>query len=259
VDDNELEQHLSRISTLWTAVRQAHGPAADARSAAQQQLVQRYARAIFRYLLGAVRDPEVAHELFQEFALHLVRGDFRHADPARGRFRNYVKSALFHLVIEYWRGQQKQPRPLPADAEPAADPSPPESEQAFLRGWRDELLQRTWEALACLEQQTGQVFHSTLRCRVENPELSSEQMAALLAARLGRPLTAAAVRQTLHRARERFSDLLLDEVAHSLQTADLTAVEQELIDLGLFAHCQDALRRRRCVPSPAPGGGPSRA
>jgi hypothetical protein len=70
-------------------------------------------------------------------------------------------------------------------------------------------------------------------------------MAARLGARLGRPLTAAGVRQTLRRAREKFSDLLLDEVAHSLQTADPGAVEQELIDLGLLSYCQDALQRRR--------------
>jgi RNA polymerase sigma factor (sigma-70 family) len=245
VDDSELEQHLSRINTAWTAVRQAHGADEDARSAARQQLVQRYAGAIFRYLLGAVRDPEVAHELFQEFALRLLRGDFRNADPERGRFRNYVKSALFHLVTEHWRQQQKRPRSLPDVAEPADEPAPPESDQVFLQGWRNELLQRTWEALARLEQQTGQVFYSTLRCRVENPELSSERIAAQLGARLKRPLTAAGVRQTLRRAREKFSDLLLDEVGCSLQTADLDAIEQELIDLGLLSYCQDALQRRR--------------
>jgi RNA polymerase sigma-70 factor (ECF subfamily) len=244
VDDNDLEQHLSRISTVWTAVRRAHGADDADRSAAQQQLVQRYARAIFRYLLGTVRDPEVAHELFQEFALRLFRGDFRHADPGRGRFRSYVKSVLINLVIDYWRQQQKRPRRLPDVADPAGEPSPPEAEQAFLQGWRDELLQRAWEALARLERQTGQVFHSTLRCRVENPEMSSDQMAAQLGARLGRPLTAAGVRQTLRRAREKFSDLLLDEVVHSLQTADPGAVEQELIELGLLSYCQDALRRR---------------
>jgi hypothetical protein len=53
------------------------------------------------------------------------------------------------------------------------------------------------------------------------------------------------VRQTLHRAREKFAVLLLDEVARSLQTDDLDRIEQELIDLGLQSYCRSALTRRR--------------
>jgi hypothetical protein len=59
-------------------------------------------------------------------------------------------------------------------------------------------------------------------------------MAQVLGHRLGKPLTAAAMRQTIHRAREKFADLLIDEVARSLQTGDVERLEQELIDLGLF-------------------------
>ncbi|MBV8265921.1 MAG: hypothetical protein JO252_06210, partial [Planctomycetaceae bacterium] len=48
-------------------------------------------------------------------------------------------------------------------------------------------------------------------------------------------------RQALHRARERFADLLIDQVANTLGDSD---VEQELIDLGLIDYCRPALRRR---------------
>jgi hypothetical protein len=47
-----------------------------------------YHRAVHRYLLGALRDEDAAEELFQEFALRFVRGDFRWADRGRGRFRD---------------------------------------------------------------------------------------------------------------------------------------------------------------------------
>src|SRR4051812_10699254 len=91
VDDIQLNQRLSQLSTCWTLVAQAHAGDAGVEAAAQAALLQRYQSAVYRYLLGAVRDPDTADELFQEFALRFVRGDFRHADATRGRFRNYVK------------------------------------------------------------------------------------------------------------------------------------------------------------------------
>ncbi len=74
--------------------------------------------------------------------------------------------------------------------------------------------------------------------------MPSAQVAGELGARLGRPLTAAGVRQTLHRARDRFADLLLDEVVHSLDRPAVTHLEDELIELGLLEYCRPALERR---------------
>ena len=81
--DQSLDDRLSRISTMWTLVLQAHGGPADAATTAQRLLMQRYCGSVYRYLLGAVRDEDAAMELFQEFALRFARGDFRRADPQR--------------------------------------------------------------------------------------------------------------------------------------------------------------------------------
>src|SRR5262245_61954396 len=96
-------QRLSRISTLWTLVNQAHRGAPDVVGSAQQRLLEHYGGAVHRYLLGGLRDPEAADELFQEFAVRFLRGDFQNADRGRGRFRDYVKTSLFHLVADYQR------------------------------------------------------------------------------------------------------------------------------------------------------------
>ena len=64
------------------------------------------------YLGRALGDPEAADEVFQEFALRLLRGDLRRADPERGRFRDLVKTAVFHLIVDHRRRQQARPRPL---------------------------------------------------------------------------------------------------------------------------------------------------
>src|SRR5437764_1035776 len=90
----------------------------------------------------------------------------------------------------------------PTGEGPAVDPDPA-SDQKFLTGWRQELLNRAWEALAALEQQTNQPYYTVLRFRAENVAVRSAQMAEQLQARLGRPLTDVGVRQLLHRAREK--------------------------------------------------------
>ena len=52
-------------------------------------------------------------------------------------------------------------------------------------------------------------------------------------------------RLTLHRAREQFSDLMLDDVVQSLDNPTREQLEQELIDLGLLEYCRPALERRK--------------
>src|SRR5690606_22273269 len=95
--------HLSRISTEWDLVFQAHSGPPEEVTAAQSKLMSRYAGAVHRYLLGALRDPDTAAELDQEFALRFLRGDFHRADPSRGRFRDFIKRALRNLMVDHLR------------------------------------------------------------------------------------------------------------------------------------------------------------
>ena len=156
-----------------------------------------------------------------------------------------MKGTLFHLVADYRKQQRKWPEPLPADgAAIAANPADVESDRQFAESWCDELLARAWAALAETEATTGQPFYAVLRFRADHPELRSPQLAEQLADKLGRPFTAAGVRQTLHRAREKFADLLLDEVTHSLEDPEADQLEQELVELGLLDYCRPALDRR---------------
>jgi RNA polymerase sigma-70 factor (ECF subfamily) len=174
-----------------------------------------------------------------------VRGDFKRADPERGRFRDFMKTALFHLVIDHQRRKRGGHQQLLSDiSDPAVEDSVgAEADREFLNRWREELLSRAWEALAKLEKESGQIHYTVLRFRAEHPQTRSAEMAETLQKRLGRPLTDANVRQTLRRSREKFADLLLEEVARSLQTSTPQRLEQELIDLDLLAYCRSALER----------------
>src|SRR5256885_3417569 len=107
--------HLSRISTSWTVLNQAHDGSADAAATAKQWIMQRYGGAVHRYLLAALRDRHAADGLTQEFGLSLVRGDFHQVQPERGRFRDYVKTVLFHLVSRHRKRQLTQSQAVSPD------------------------------------------------------------------------------------------------------------------------------------------------
>ena len=236
---DDVDARLSMIATQWSLLRDAHGTHDDEAQWARQELMESYLGAIYRYLRAAVGDAALADDLAQEFAVRFLSGRFRNADPSRGRFRDYVKTCLFHLVDDYWREQQRGPRPaaLESHHEPAdSTAGGPASDAAFLESWREELLSRVWQALLNYEQRTGQPFHTVLRFKVENPDLSSAEAATELSATLGRKLTDANVRQLIHRARERFADVLVEETARSLGVAARDQVDEELAELNLLKY-----------------------
>ncbi len=207
-------------------------------------MLLRYCGAIYRYLVRVVKDANVADELAQEFALRFVQGKFQNVDPSRGRFRDYIKTCLFNLIREHFRKAARNPQELLQDA--SAGPEVIELEEAdFVEGWRDETLTKTWDALAKHEKESGQVYHTVLDYRTQHPDLTSAQLAEALTKQLGRPLTPSGVRQLVHRARERFANLLIDEVASSVQSQNIDDVADELGELGLLPYCKDVLEQRR--------------
>lgn len=223
-------ERLSGITTSWTLLRTAYDAPPDDAQAARRLLIERYGGAARRYLAAVLRDPDAADDLSQEFALDLVRGGFRRADPARGRFRDYVKSALFHLVGKHRRRQRRQPR---TGTDRSDQPAPAgESAASFDRHWREELLARAWAALA----DANRDYHAALRLKAENPKMRSEQIAEQLGRQWGRTLSAATARQLVHRARERFSALLLGAVANSLMDPTPELINEELASLELLKY-----------------------
>lgn len=241
-----LNDRLSQIQTMWSMVERAHGADDQTPRHAQEQLLARYGGAVRRYALAALRNEDAADEVFQEFALRFVRGDFRNADPEKGRFRSFLKTTLYHLIVDYQRKKKRNAREAQMGA---ATPEPVAAEeeslgQLFNESWRDDLLARVWEQLEKQEQATGKPYFTALKCRVDFPEARSPELAERLTERLDKPMKAGAARVLLHRARESFADLLLNEVAHSLPEASLERVEEELIDLDLMGYCRPAFEKK---------------
>lgn len=226
---------LSGISTMWTVLRAAHGDSPESAAAAKEILLARYGGAVRRYLLGLLRDPHAADDLTQEFAIRLLTGGFHGADPNKGRFRNYVKTTLFHLVSGYLRKQRAGPGPLANEALVEAEQrssDPAVADAGFDQAWRAELLSRTWSALA----NAHTTYHTVLQARAAHPSLSSDDLAPKVTEMLGKPITPANLRQTLKRARDLFAELLVDEVSRSLNTPTPEGVDEELAELNLLQY-----------------------
>lgn len=238
MEPQDSDKPLSDIETLWPALEEARSGTAEEVAAAQRRIIERYGGAVSRYLRGLLHDEHAAEELTQEFALALVRGDFRGADPQRGRFRAYVKAVLVHLVSHYCERRKKEARLLPADSAALAAVAAPstDAESAFDSDWRKEVLTHAWNALAS----TNRTLYTVLHFRAEHPEVRSPEMAQRLRHELGKDVTAENVRQILRRARDKYSELLVQEVAQSLASPTRERVEEELEELGLLEHCRDA-------------------
>lgn len=237
------QRRLAEITTCWSAVYQAHQGPAPGVPEARGELLRWYEGAVRRYLLTALRDRDTVDELFQEFALRFCRGDFHRASPEQGRFRDFLSRALMNLVMDHRREQAaRRRRQSPQRAEPAIE-VPPEEQlaEAFQRSWREELLHRTWDRLAAIPTRTAQQWYTVLRLKAEHPDWRSPQLAEHLSQQEGKPVATTTARQILHRARDRFAELLLEEVARSLAHPTRAQIEEELADLGLLAFCQGRL------------------
>jgi RNA polymerase sigma-70 factor (ECF subfamily) len=89
------------------------------------------------------------------------------------------------------------------------------------------------------------LYFTVLQHRAMEPQQRSAELSAALSAELGKPVNAAWVRQTLHRAREKFADLLLQEVLQTLQEPTVDQLEAELIEVDLLEFCRPALDKLR--------------
>jgi RNA polymerase sigma factor (sigma-70 family) len=245
MDQTDRDRPLREIETLWSDVVRASRPESEAH-AARARLVLRYIGAVHQYMARVLRDDEAAAELAQEFAVRVLRGDFRRADPQRGRFRDFLRIAALNLVNDYRRRSRSRHLVQRAGAlepvAPGAEADEPDAE--FLQTWRTELFSRAMASLDEYQRRTGRPYHDLISLRTGEPQPSSAQMAAALSARLGKPVSDGWVRQTLRRARECLADLLLDEVSISLEGCSMEELEQELIILDLLDYCRESLRRR---------------
>ncbi len=220
-------------TTHWSIVLAAGGSRPDSRTALEE-LCGTYWRPIHGFIRRRGYDPSDARDLTQGFfARFLERDDVEGLDPARGRFRSYLLAAVKNfLVNEQEReralkrggGTHTGPLILDDEADLALEPADTHTpESAFERQWALALLRCALERVR-VEQVSagrGELFEHL------KPTLAGESLSgghAAVAKDLG--LTTVAVKVAAHRLKKRYRELLLEELA---RTVDLPQdIEDEL-------------------------------
>ena len=225
---------MSRFETThWSTVVLAGGNSADARSALET-LCRRYRAPVLSYLQRHGRSESDAQDLTQAFFERLVRTRLHdRADPARGRFRNFLLTALDNFVRDEHahatrlkRGGSDAVRSLEADDTPAdaVDSGTPDAE--FDRQWALTVLDGAVARLAaqCERNGKGDIFRALKSCVVEPAEHDSYRE---LATQLNsRPNTIAAAVQRL---RQSLRQQIRAELADTVESPD--DVDTELLAL----------------------------
>ena len=230
---------IDAIDTRWSLVRLAH--AGDVGSAeARRILVLRYAGAVRKYFGKIVAHVDDADELAQDSMMRLMQGDFAGADPTRGRFRDFLKTALRNMARNYW-AKQKRRRPTESNLEfiAAADD---EHDADWQFAWQKTVLDHAMAALRNAENSdAARRFAAVLKLRTEFPDADSEELAVKLGAQMGEPIRADAARQILRRARLRFAECLIEELRRGLDDETPARILEELADLKLLEYVRDFL------------------
>lgn len=234
----EGSEHLSQIKTMLSNYLQGG-------QAGHEQFL-RYYGAAYRYFLALVHNADQAKELTNQFAQRFLAGELRKFDPAKGRFRDYLKTALRNMARDHFRRQKRQAHSLPEEE------VPDEQAATFDTAWQEELLHQAWKSLEKRQHDTGKPFYTVLRFKSEHPKLRSSQLAFDLGELLGQSLTAVGVRQLVRRARQAFQGILLDEVSRTLGSADLERQAEELRELNLWDYCKDEWQNRKQMKNTNP-------
>lgn len=222
-------------TTHWSVVLAAGGEPGPAAETALEALCRTYWFPLYAYVRRCGRPAEEAQDLTQDFFARLLAGHrVRLADPARGRFRTFLLTAMKHFLANEWKREHRQKRgggqrPLSIDAElgerrfvaEPADPATPE--MVFERHWAAALLDRVLGLLGteCTAAGKTELFRA-LKADLwgEDPGVAP----ATRAARLG--MSANAYRVAAHRLRVRYRELLRIEIAHTVSLP--SEVDEEL-------------------------------
>jgi RNA polymerase sigma-70 factor (ECF subfamily) len=225
-------------TTHWSAVFEAgSGAMPDARRALEE-LCQTYWHPLYVYVRRRGYGVQDAEDLTQEFfALLLRKEHFALPNPARGRFRSFLLTAMQHFLTNEWskrraqkRGgefhfvswdQQEAERWFASETRSALSP-----EQLFDKRWAVTVLECVLANLQaeCQTRGRGEMFEAL-------KDTLWGESASLTYRELGErwDMSEGAVAAMAHRLRRRYRELLRAEAARTVSRYE--EIEQEMRDL----------------------------
>jgi RNA polymerase sigma-70 factor (ECF subfamily) len=222
-------------STSWTAILHAGRGDSERARQALAQLCETYWAPLHAYVRGVGCPEQDAKDLTQEFFCELLEKNlFGAADRTKGKFRNFLLTALKHFLADEKRKTRAAKRgggqaPLSLDEtdedgcplhEPASGPSP---SQAYERRWALTVFQQAFASLRQEHQAAGKgAQFERLKDFLEG---TGQGNYGPMAAEL--KMTPNAVGVAVHRLRHRFAALVRDEIARTLANPEEAEIELE--------------------------------
>jgi DNA-directed RNA polymerase specialized sigma24 family protein len=212
-------------TTRWTVVLSSR-ESEEARRAALETLLPLYWKPVYFFLRRKGLAVEAAEDATQGFFVHVLENDLLpRVDPARGRFRSYLLTSLTNYLANQYERASAQKRgggvkvvpidTLVAERELPAQPDDPG--RAFDREWAISVLERGARRLK-REYDEGRrkgpadVYLRFFALEDEPPSYADAARAC--------GLTTVQFKAALHRARQRFREILHEEIADTLETTD---------------------------------------
>jgi len=220
-------------TTRWTLILASQQDRAAARSTLEQ-LFAIYWKPVFFYLRRKGLAPEAAEDACQSFFLQLLEHEFlARLDPARGRFRSYLLTALDHHLVNLHEKQSARKRGggirfVPLDvalAERELVAAPDAAASAYEREWALGMMERALARLRGEYEAGARKGRADTVARFFGLERAPSYSEA--AAECG--MSVPQFKASLHRARARFRELLREEVAATVDGD--AAVDAEIADL----------------------------
>jgi RNA polymerase sigma factor (sigma-70 family) len=211
--------------THWTSVLNAGRSDSTQARSAMERLCQAYWQPIYAFIRREGHGPEDAEDLTQEFFTRLLAKNFlRNVDPTKGRFRSFLLAAVKHFLANEYDKARAQKRgggvsliPIErAAAETSYRREPVETvtpDKLFERRWALTLLENVLKLLR--EEYTSQ--GKTALFEALKATLTGERSSlpySELGSKLG--MSEGAVKVAVHRLRQRYREILREEIAHTV-------------------------------------------
>jgi DNA-directed RNA polymerase specialized sigma24 family protein len=225
-------------TTCWSRVAHAGDPSDPEAGAALEGLCRDYWYPLYAFVRRRGFGPDDACDLVQGFLADLLeRRDLAGADPDRGRFRSFLRSACANFLAHHRDRERALKRggglrlisiDLPAaegryGREPAHELT---AERLFERRWSLDLLGHVLSRLEAEAVRSGKVeLFTRLRPMLEGDDRAESYSDVGTAV----GLSEGAVKVAAHRLRARFREVLREEVGRTV--ADPADVDAELCEL----------------------------
>lgn len=208
-------------STQWSMVLRARGSNGEAR-AALDTLCRVYRPPVLAYIRGRGYSSDAADDLAQTFFARLLEEQYHAAaDPARGRFRAFLLTALKRFLINsethartLKRGGGTRTETFDEDDGEHLSSTDDGPERAFERSWAVTLLDAALRRLRVEAAEAGkaEMFEQLQEFLTEAPD-EPDYARAATALNLRRNTLAVAVHRLRHRLRELVREELLQTTA----------------------------------------------